>query len=156
MKTTEELAELIKDKVDRLKSESMPPEDQHLLKAATEVTEHLGMKPDVVNVGHVASLIRDHIELEYPKMLYSKTQPVGMHYEKVVLNTPDGPVTAYGVLVSDEKEEKDLEGDWFESAHRASGIEVEKPVEDEPASEVKKPERKKPAKGEDDKKGEDE
>lgn len=154
MKTTAELAELISDKVDRLKSENIPPEDQHLLKAATAVTEHLGMEPNVVNVGHVASLIRDHIELEYPKMLYSKTAPVGMHYEKVVLNTSDGPVTAYGVLVEDEKQEKDLEGDWLESAHKAAGIEVEKPVEDEPVPEAKKPERKKSK--DEDKKGEDE
>lgn len=145
MKTTEELAELIKDKVDRLKSENMPPEDRHLLKAATAVTEHLGMEPDVVNVGHVAGLICDHIELEYPKMLYSKDAPVGRHYEKVVLSTGEGPVTAYGVLVSDEKEESELDGEWLKSAHEAAGLEV-KSAEDEPA-EAKKPERKR--KGED-------
>lgn len=124
MKTTKELADLIRDQVDPDVASKIPAEMQHVHKQAVEVTKELGMEPNAVNVSHVAELIRDHIELEYPKMLYRDQKPEGRHFEEVTLHPhdKDHAVKVYGVLVDTESEEKDLGDGWHESAHKAAGL----------------------------------
>lgn len=119
------LAELVKDKIDPDKRASLPAPQQHILKAAEAVAAELGVEPDAVNIHQIANLIEKHMELDYPRMVYLKSKPEGVHFEPIRMNTPSGAVTVYGVTVASEKEESELEG-AHPDPHSAAGL---KPAE---------------------------
>ncbi len=88
MHSTKELAEKIRHHVDFDFASKVHPDRVHLHNTAVAVAEELGMDPNHFNIGHLTSLIAEHVpepSKQFPKMKYHHGDKV----ERVVHDTEE-------------------------------------------------------------------